>query len=160
MRTIAIIAIGVIAAPCSAEQVKKVVVQQQVVQQATAVTFVPLAVQIPTYSVSYNGDYAGLIQELRGIKDEIASLRGAQSESLTPQSLTTNRCAGCHTAEVNSDKGKGVVLFEKDGKQSKLSVIEKRAVEKAVLGGTMPPGRPLPEAEKQKVVAHLKGGSQ
>ena len=128
--------------------------QKQVV--VPPVQLVPIAVQVPTYSVSYDGNIAALIAELRGIREEIAGLRGATSpQALSHISIITNNCARCHEAKVAGGKGGSFVMLDAKGVPP-FSLPEKRRIEELVKAKKMPPDRPLSDSEQEALFRGLK----
>ncbi len=115
--------------------VQKVVVQEKVVEKIVPVaTFVPLVVQVPTYSAGYvpvapmpAADQA-VAEELRQLRAEVRALKGgtrrepapmgrvdeepaAQTTSSDFTSLLEQNCARCHSAATAKRDGKGLVLI-------------------------------------------------
>ena len=118
--------------------------RQQVVIPSTAI--VPVVVQVPTYSVSYNSDTAAIVAELRAIRRELEAMRGG-SQPLSLAGVFSQRCASCHASGVSASKGAGISLLDAAGKVPPLSVLEKRAIKKAIRTN-MPKGdKPLDKVE-------------
>jgi mono/diheme cytochrome c family protein len=107
----------------------------------------PVALAVPLYGASYSGGdpetaelLRALIEEMRALRADVAGLRGPQAQAAPgrdPVQVLTANCAACHTA---GPKLKGEFeMFSPDGKPLKLNGPDRRAIEKRVREGTMPP---------------------
>ena len=120
------------------------------VQLVPAVQFVPTVIQVPTYSISYDPGTSALIDELRGIREELRLMRGGQPQALTVGNIFSSRCASCHAGPVSKASGAGITLLDASGKMPEFSVLEKRAIRAAVISDRMPKGgKPLTADEKK-----------
>jgi mono/diheme cytochrome c family protein len=109
----------------------------------------PVAIAVPLYGASYTGGgdpetaelLRALIEEMRALRADVAGLRtGPQAQAAPgrdPVAVLSASCAACHTA---GPKLKGEFeMFAPDGKPLKLNGPDRRAIEKRVREGTMPP---------------------
>lgn len=149
----------------SCQRSRVVAVRRAVVVQAAAIV-VPVAVAVPTYSVSYNAqqvgetDIAAAIRDLARAVEAIGGRPAAggngAATGLTYQAVMTARCAQCH--QDGKAEASGMILIERDGKPSVLSLAEKRRILQLVEAGDMPPkksGVVLAEGEKSAIRDHL-----
>jgi mono/diheme cytochrome c family protein len=138
--------LSIVAAPAVACP-QKVIVREAVIVKKQAV-IVP--VYYPLYSVSYqppadSADTLKLREENLKLREELlrrkeADLKASQGTPATFEALVASRCASCHSAADAKQKGASFVLIEADGKIPPLSVVEKRAILRAVHNGSMPKG--------------------
>lgn len=91
-----------------------------------------------------------MLAELRGIRADLRLASGVRQD-LSAATVITSRCASCHAAAIADEKGGSFVLVERDGKPADLTPGFRRSVIRQVEKNLMPPGAPLPEAEKQAI---------
>lgn len=130
----------------------RVVAVKQVVavQHVAAVATYAAPIIYPVYSASYNSEAAGIIEELRKLREELRQAqRGEPAQALAFDALLAQRCAACHQDGKAEANGGGFVLVEKDGTIPPFSLGEKRSIERSVAEGRMPPRTPLADREKQ-----------
>jgi mono/diheme cytochrome c family protein len=108
----------------------------------------PVALAVPLYGASYSGGdpetaelLRALLAEIQALRSDVSSLRtGPQAQAAPgrdPVAVLSASCAACHTA---GPKLKGEFeMFAPDGKPLKLNGPDRRAIEKRVREGTMPP---------------------
>lgn len=140
--TLALLAFGTVPvlAQCRSRVVVAVQHKAAVVQVVTPV--VTAAVYVPAYSASYNGEAAGVIAELRKLREELRQGHQQKAEPLSFAALVNARCASCHQ-DGKENQGGGFVMVEKDGTIPPFSLAERRGIERAVKEGRMPPKNPL-----------------
>ena len=121
-----------------------------------------------SYGVAYDAQADAAIELARAAKSLAKAAEGleqlqrsqAQTLPLTSrldgrQVLITN-CAACHAAKIADDKGDGFVLIDGDSVINLTKGNRKRIVARinsADAGERMPPGKPLPTAERKAVEA-------
>lgn len=125
----------------------------------------PATIVLPLYGASYSEAdpesalaLQAILEELKAMRQEIAALRspaGPQPQAapkIDPVKVLAANCAGCHTP---GPKLKGEFeIFAPDGKPLKLNGPDRRAIEKRVREGTMPPpGGPKLSADDRAAIA-------
>jgi mono/diheme cytochrome c family protein len=123
--------LSIVAAPAVACP-QKVIVREAVIVKKQAV-IVPVY-----YTLKLREENLKLREELLRRKE--ADLKASQGTPATFEALVASRCASCHSAADAKQKGASFVLIEADGKIPPLSVVEKRAILRAVHNGSMPKG--------------------
>lgn len=135
-------------------------VQQVVATQAVVTVAAP--VLVPTYTAGYQPDStAAILAELQKLRAEIVALRAPPAAAAPAKEdgklVMSSTCAKCHTDGNADASGGGFVLIEKDGKQTPLSLAEKRRIGDLVTQGKMPPKNPLQDAQKTALFDFLNG---
>lgn len=128
----------------------RVVAVKQVVavQHVAAVAAYVAPVYVPAYSASYNSEAAGIIDELRKLREELRQAnRGEPAQAADFKTLMVQRCASCHADKKAQSLGGGLVLVEDDGSLPPYSLAEKRRIVELVSKGQMPPKTQLPGHE-------------
>ena len=136
---------------------RKLQVQQSVpVQSAVITQLVPIVVQVPAYSVSYQPlqDKDPILEELRMIRALLAGRNGA---ALQGPALLRQSCIGCHGAVGAPNKGGGFVIVDAQDKLMPFSLPERRRMMDLIQQDVMPKNRKLTENEKKTLIAFLKG---
>lgn len=127
--------------------------------------YVPVAVLKQTYSVSHDAEKAGIIDELRQLRKEIAAQRqglaGAGAGAADGLAILRRECASCHGANVAEKSGDGFVLLDEGGNLVAMGKGAARRVSGRVdstdAALRMPPGKQL-SAEDRAAVRGLMGG--
>lgn len=108
---------------------------------------------VPAYQTGYSPSddlLKQILTELRALREEMKQAGFSRSLPATDlASILRNRCASCHQDPVALTKGDGIILVEKDGSPSVLSVVERRAIVRVIDDGSMPKGSKLSAEEKK-----------
>lgn len=145
------------AQPCASARCAAPVVQAQpVVTQILGVT-------VPLYGAGYSG--AGseqtdllrqLLEEIKALRSDVANLQAGGTvpplgaRAVDVSKIVKANCASCHTGEASKGEFQ---LFTDKGETVRLSPPDRRALEKRVREGTMPPAsKPRLSAEDKAAI--------